>query len=89
MIILLMGPPGSGKTSIGQKLAVRLNYKWIDVDDHVLEPEWKCSVGQKLFQVGEKRFLKVKTGFSLFFSIGTVSEMSRAAIDVIRIIEWF
>ena len=60
MIILLMGPPGSGKTSIGKKLAERLHYKWIDVDDHVLEPEWKCSVGQKLFQVGEKRFLKVQ-----------------------------
>ena len=79
MIILLMGPPGSGKTSIGQKLAQRLNYKWIDVDDHVLEPEWKCSVGQKLFQVGEKRFLKVKTGFWCFIvrGISCISEMSR------------
>jgi shikimate kinase len=59
MIILLMGPPGSGKTSIGRRLAKSLNYTWIDVDDHVLEPEWKCSVSEKLFQLGEKRFLKV------------------------------
>lgn len=54
-----MGPPGSGKTSIGKRLAARLNYKWIDVDDHVLEPEWNCTVGEKLFQLGEKLFLQV------------------------------
>ena len=59
MIILLMGPPGSGKTSIGKRLSKRLNYHWIDVDDHVLEPEWKCSVADKLVELGDKSFLEV------------------------------
>lgn len=58
MLLLLMGPPGSGKTSLGRSLAKRLSYKWIDVDDHLLEPEWKCSVGHKLSQLGEKLFIK-------------------------------
>ena len=60
MILLLMGPPGSGKTTIGARLAKRLNYKWVDVDDHVLEPEWSCTVAEKLVQLGEKLFLEVE-----------------------------
>ena len=58
MLILLLGPPGSGKTSLGSKLASRLNYKWVDVDDHVLEPEWRCSVSEKLCQLGDRLFIE-------------------------------
>lgn len=38
MIILVMGVSGSGKTSVGKKLAESLNYKFADADDfHSLE----------------------------------------------------
>ena len=33
MIILLMGVTGSGKTTVGQKLAARLGWKYLDADD--------------------------------------------------------
>ena len=68
MILLLMGPPGSGKTSIGQRLAQRLNYKWIDVDDHILEPEWHCTVGDKLFQCGELISHQALSTFHIFIT---------------------
>ena len=58
MLILLLGPPGSGKTSLGRTLAQRLNYKWVDVDDHLLEPEWQCSVSEKLCQLGDRLFIE-------------------------------
>ena len=70
MILLLMGPPGSGKTSIGKRLAKRLHYQWIDVDDHVLEPEWNCSVGEKLSDLGDQLFLKVFIS-ALLYSLHT------------------
>ena len=54
-----MGPPGSGKTSIGKRLSQHLNYFWIDVDNHVLQPEWQCSVADKLMELGDKSFLEV------------------------------
>jgi len=63
MLLLLLGPPGSGKTSLGKLLADRLNYKWVDVDDHVLEPEWRCSVSEKLCQV---RYFSKRETLSLF-----------------------
>jgi shikimate kinase len=80
MLILLLGPPGSGKTSLGSKLASRLNYKWVDVDDHVLEPEWQCSVSEKLCQLGDRLFIEeegrlLKEAVSTFGS-GTVVSLT-------------
>ena len=58
MIIILLGLPGCGKTTIGRYLAAELGYKWVDVDDHVLEPVWKCSVSAKLKELGSLNFIK-------------------------------
>ena len=58
MLIILLGPPGCGKTTTGKKLADVLGFKWIDVDDHLLEPAWKCTVAQKLEALGASEFLK-------------------------------
>ena len=58
MIIILLGLPGCGKTTIGKYLAAELGYKWVDVDDHVLEPVWKCSVASKLKELGSLDFIK-------------------------------
>lgn len=56
--ILLMGPPGAGKTTVGKIVAHKLGLPVIDVDDDVLEPTWKMPVSAKLAAVGGQRFLE-------------------------------
>ncbi|TDG97484.1 hypothetical protein EPR50_G00226520 [Perca flavescens] len=56
--ILLMGPPGAGKTTVGRIVAHRLGLPLIDVDDDVLEMTWKMPVAAKLAAVGGERFLE-------------------------------
>uniref|UniRef100_UPI0037E941F1 threonine synthase-like 1 n=1 Tax=Semicossyphus pulcher TaxID=241346 RepID=UPI0037E941F1 len=56
--ILLMGPPGAGKTTVGRIVAHRLGLPAIDVDDDVLEKTWKMPVSAKLALVGGERFLE-------------------------------
>ncbi|XP_041670677.1 threonine synthase-like 1 [Cheilinus undulatus] len=56
--ILLMGPPGAGKTTVGRIVAHRLGLPAIDVDDDVLETTWKMPVAAKLAAVGGERFLE-------------------------------
>lgn len=46
--IILMGPPGAGKTTVGKIVAHKLGLPVIDVDDDVLERTWKMSVTEKL-----------------------------------------
>jgi threonine synthase len=60
--IALMGPPGSGKTSVGRVLAspTRLNCQLIDVDDDVLERRWNESVASVLRRVGDDAFLRLE-----------------------------
>ncbi|XP_041823371.1 threonine synthase-like 1 [Melanotaenia boesemani] len=56
--ILLMGPPGAGKTTVGKIVAHKLGLPVIDIDDNVLETTWKMPVAAKLAAVGGKRFLE-------------------------------
>lgn len=56
--ILLMGPPGAGKTTVGRIVAHKLGLPVIDVDDDVLETTWKMPVAAKLATVGGERFLQ-------------------------------
>lgn len=54
--IVIIGMPGSGKTSLGQKLSKKLNYDFIDMDDYIEE-----SSGRKIasmFEEGEMVFRK-------------------------------
>ncbi|KAI5611100.1 threonine synthase-like 1, partial [Silurus asotus] len=55
--VLLMGPPGAGKTSVGRILSHRLRKPVIDIDDDVLEKAWGMTVAEKLKQVGGERFI--------------------------------
>ena len=34
MVIVLMGPAGAGKSTVGTALAVRLGWRFVDADDH-------------------------------------------------------
>ncbi|XP_033122646.1 threonine synthase-like 1 [Anneissia japonica] len=58
--IILMGSPGSGKTTHGRKLSQRLKMPVLDIDDDHLEPFWQMKVSQKLSEVGGERFLEAE-----------------------------
>lgn len=57
--LILIGMPGCGKSTIGEKLAQMVNWSFIDVD-HLIEE----STGKKipeLFQVGEEHFRDIES----------------------------
>ncbi|KAM5234952.1 threonine synthase-like 1 [Ctenodactylus gundi] len=56
--IILMGPPGAGKTTVGRIIGQKLGCCVIDVDDDVLEKAWNMSVSEKLQDVGNEQFLE-------------------------------
>ncbi|XP_062423676.1 threonine synthase-like 1 [Rhea pennata] len=56
--IILMGPPGAGKTTVGRIVGQKLDCPIIDVDDDVLETTWNMSVSEKLQDVGNEQFLE-------------------------------
>lgn len=58
--ILLIGLPGSGKTTVGKLLASKLKCSVYDVDDHHLESVWGCSVADKLTELGDYGFLEAE-----------------------------
>ncbi|XP_065150705.2 threonine synthase-like 1 [Paramisgurnus dabryanus] len=58
MNIILMGPPGAGKTSVGRIVGCRLGMPVIDIDDDVLERTWGMNVADKLSEVGGDRFIE-------------------------------
>ena len=62
--IFLIGYMGSGKTTLGRKLAARLNYSFLDLD-HALEEqagmtiaEYFSGFGETAFRVAESEILK-------------------------------
>ena len=57
MIIVLIGYMASGKTSLGKKLAEKLNYDFIDLDDFIEEKE-NSSVSEVFKTKGEIYFRK-------------------------------
>lgn len=61
MNIVLIGFMGSGKTTIGRKLAVRLGYRFIDMD-RFIEEEQQCKIAQIFEEHGEATFRSLETG---------------------------
>ena len=63
MNIFLVGPMGSGKSSLGKKLAKSLDKKFIDTDKEIEKKENKTineifeNNGEKYFREREKEFL--------------------------------
>ena len=60
MNIILIGFMGSGKTTIGRKLAVRLGYRFVDMD-RFIEEEQQCKISQIFEERGEGAFRSLET----------------------------
>ncbi|XP_067417814.1 threonine synthase-like 1 [Emydura macquarii macquarii] len=75
--IVLMGPPGAGKTTVGRMVGHKLGCRVIDVDDDVLETTWNMSVSEKLQDVGSQQFIEEEGKALLKFSAsGNVISLS-------------
>ena len=59
MQIILLGYMGSGKSSVGKKLAKKLNVDFIDLDSYIEEREG-CSIAALFAEKGEIYFRKVE-----------------------------
>jgi shikimate kinase len=57
--IILIGPPGSGKTSVGKILAEELKLESIDTDCEIEEKSGK-KIGDIFLEVGESGFRKIE-----------------------------
>jgi len=64
--LVLIGMPGSGKSTIGHLLSQQLNMKFIDMDDYIEEMEGKSI--KELFGVSEDCFRDAETRCSLALS---------------------
>ncbi|MCB4799018.1 shikimate kinase [Neotamlana laminarinivorans] len=62
MIIILMGYMASGKSTIGKKLAEKINYNVVDLDD-VIEEKEKATVTEIFKNKGEIYFRKKETEY--------------------------
>ncbi|XP_055449669.1 threonine synthase-like 1 [Psammomys obesus] len=75
--IILMGPPGAGKTTVGRIMGHKLGCCVIDVDDDILQKTWNMSASEKLQDVGDERFLeeegKAVLNLSAFGSVISLS----------------
>lgn len=58
-MIVLVGLPGSGKTTVGRQLARRLQLPFVD-SDHEIERELGCAIRDYFEREGESRFRDVE-----------------------------
>jgi shikimate kinase len=62
MIVVLMGYMGSGKSTIGKELATVLNYRFLDLDEYIIQKE-NSSVSDIFKTNGEIYFRKKETEY--------------------------
>jgi shikimate kinase len=58
--IVLVGMPGSGKSTFGKQLAQQLNFVFVDLD-HVIEKETGKSISDIFQQEGEGKFRELES----------------------------
>jgi len=59
MLVYLVGYMGSGKTTVGKKLAKKLGFQFVDLDD-MIERKYKIEVREFFQKYDEKSFRKVE-----------------------------
>lgn len=57
--IVIIGMPGSGKTTLGRMLAEELNIKFFDMDEYIVERTGKTTI--QLFENGEEYFRDIES----------------------------
>ncbi len=57
--VIIIGMPGSGKTTIGKILSKELNIKFFDMDEYIQEKTGKTTI--QLFENGEEYFRDIET----------------------------
>lgn len=60
-LIVLVGLPGAGKTTVGRQLARRLKLPFVD-SDQVIEDQLGCSIKEYFVRKGEEAFRDVEEG---------------------------
>jgi shikimate kinase len=59
-LLVLVGLPGSGKSTVGRQLARRLDIPFLD-SDHAIEQRLGCSIREYFERQGEERFRDIET----------------------------
>ena len=59
-LVFLIGFMGSGKTTLGRKLASRMGYEFMDLD-HVLEAQAGITIAEYFSEFGEDAFRKLES----------------------------
>ena len=62
MIIILIGYMASGKSRIGNDLATKLNFRFVDLDDHI-EAKEKLKIPEIFSEKGEIYFRRIETEY--------------------------
>jgi gluconokinase len=87
MIVLVMGVSGAGKTAIGERLAARLGWRFIDADDfHPPGNVAKMAAGVPLEDADREPWLKVlngvlKTEMNAVLACSALKERYRAGLS--------
>lgn len=82
-MIVLIGLPGSGKSTVGRQLARRLNCPFVD-SDHVIEQRLGCSIREYFEREGEERFRDVEESVIDDLSLTHVGVLSTGGGVVLR-----
>jgi shikimate kinase len=82
-VIVLVGLPGSGKTTVGKQLARRLKLAFVD-SDHVIEERLGCSIREFFEREGEDRFRDVEQEVIDELSRGQACVLSTGGGAVLR-----
>ena len=82
-MLVLVGLPGSGKTTVGRQLARRLAIPFVD-SDHAIENRLGCSVREYFEREGEARFRDIESEVLNDLSLNHSGVLSTGGGSVLR-----